>query len=313
MALHACTAGIFALQFLQLRHAMLNIHHLELFYYVAKYEGVSAAARNMPYGIQQPAISGQILELEDRLGGPLFQRRPFALTHAGEELYHFIKPFFEGLDGIEEKVRGGATQVVRLAASTIILRDHLPEMLQRLRPKFPKLKVLLREGVQPQIEAWLAGHEVDLAVTVFDGTPPAGVQTEALLELPVVLIVPKAMKIKCVEELLKRDRIDQTLISPPASETITKNFQDFLAKRGVVWPPGMEVNSLELVKTYAACGFGLGLTVAIPGMPLDKHMRALPLEGVKPITIAVLRHPNLPPVALALIEEVRQRAKLLVS
>ena len=291
---------------------MLNIHHLELFYYVAKHQGVSAAARNLPYGIQQPAISGQILALEDYLGGPLFQRRPFSLTHAGEELFTFIKPFFDGLEGVEEKVRGGATQVVRLAAATIILRDHLPEMLQTLRSKFPKLKVLLREGVQPQIEKWLADQEVDLAVTVLDGTPPLGVQSEPLLEVPVILLVPKTLKIASVEELLKRDRIEHTLISPPLNETITKNFQDYLARRGVVWPTGMEVNSLELVETYAATGFGIGLTLAVPGKPLDKRLRALPLEGVKPITVAVLRHPNLPPVALALIEEMRARAKSLV-
>lgn len=292
---------------------MLNIHHLELFYYVAKHQGVSAAARNMPYGIQQPAISGQILALEDYLGGPLFQRRPFALTHAGEELFAFIKPFFDGLEVVEEKVRGGATQVVRLAAATIILRDHLPEMLQTLRPKFPKLKVLLREGVQPQIEKWLADQEVDLAVTVLDGTPPLGVQSEPLLQVPVILLVPKVLKLASVEDLLKSDRIEQTLISPPLNETITKNFQDHLARRGVVWPPGMEVNSLELVETYAANGFGIGLTLAIPGRVLDKRLRAMPLEGVKPITVAVLRHPNLPPVALALIEEMRKRAKALVA
>lgn len=291
---------------------MLNIHHLELFYYVAKHQGVSAAARNMPYGIQQPAISGQILALEDYLGGPLFQRRPFALTHAGEELFAYIKPFFDGLEGVEEKVRGGATQVVRLAAATIILRDHLPEMLQTLRPKFPKLKVLLREGVQPQIEQWLADQEVDLAVTVLDGTPPLGVQSEPLLQVPIVLLVPKTMKVASVEEFLKRDRIDQTLISPPLNETITKHFQDYLAKRGVVWPPGMEVNSLELVETYAANGFGIGLTLAIPGKAHDKRLRVLPLPEVKPITVAVLRHPNLPPVAVALIDEMRKRAKSLV-
>ena len=42
----------------------MNIHHLELFYFVAKYEGITAAVRKMPYGIQQPAVSGQILQLE---------------------------------------------------------------------------------------------------------------------------------------------------------------------------------------------------------------------------------------------------------
>jgi len=38
----------------------MNIHHLELFYYVAKHGGIAAAVRKMPYGIQQPAVSGQI-------------------------------------------------------------------------------------------------------------------------------------------------------------------------------------------------------------------------------------------------------------
>lgn len=292
---------------------MLNIHHLELFYYVAKHQGVSAAARSMPYGIQQPAISGQILALEDHLGGPLFQRRPFALTHAGQELYNFIKPFFGGLEGIEERVRGGATQVIRLAASSVILRDHLPKMLQTLQPKFPKLKVHLREGLQPQIEKWLTDQEVDLAVTVLDGAAPLGIQTEPLLELPVVLLVPKSLKLTTLDAILKSDRIDQTLISPPTSETITKNFTDALVRRGVVWPPGMEVSSLELVETYAASGFGIGLSVAIPGKPLDKRLRALPIAGLKPITVAVLRYPNLPPVARALIEEMRKRAAAMVG
>lgn len=167
--------------------------------------------------------------------------------------------------------------------------------------------------MQPQIEKWLADLEVDLAVTVLDGTPPLGVQSEPLLKVPVILLVPKTLKIASVEELLKRDRIEHTLISPPLNETITKNFHDYLARRGVVWPPGMEVNSLELVETYAASGFGIGLTLAIPGKPLDKRLRALVVEGVKPITVAVLRHPSLPPVALALIEEMRKRAKSLAA
>lgn len=61
----------------------MNIHHLELFYYVATHGGISEAVRHMPYGIQQPAVSSQILQLEDDLGVKLFNRRPFQLTEAG--------------------------------------------------------------------------------------------------------------------------------------------------------------------------------------------------------------------------------------
>src|SRR6266852_8731749 len=75
----------------------MNIHHLELFYYVAKHGGISEAVRNIPYGIQQPAVSGQVIQLEEFLGVTLFQRRPFALTPAGKDLYDFIHPFFENI------------------------------------------------------------------------------------------------------------------------------------------------------------------------------------------------------------------------
>src|SRR6186713_783992 len=76
---------------------MLNVHHLELFYYVARAGGVTAALRLVPYGIQQPAVSSQIRELEKTIGRPLFERRPFALTAAGRVVFEQIAPFFSAL------------------------------------------------------------------------------------------------------------------------------------------------------------------------------------------------------------------------
>src|SRR5438105_12690671 len=78
----------------------MNIHHLELFYYVARHGGIVPAVRNMPYGIQQPAVSGQIARLEETLGTKLFNRRPFALLPPGIELYKFIRPFFDEIDHV---------------------------------------------------------------------------------------------------------------------------------------------------------------------------------------------------------------------
>ena len=82
------------------RKGVMNVHHLELFYYVARFGGIAAAVRGMPYGIQQPAVSGQILQLEEVLGVSLFQRRPFALTPAGRDLYAFVEPFFSQLSTV---------------------------------------------------------------------------------------------------------------------------------------------------------------------------------------------------------------------
>src|SRR5207253_4073666 len=102
----------------------MNIHHLELFYFVAKHGGIAAAVRNIPYGIQQPAVSGQIAKLEEHLGVKLFDRRPFALSPAGAELFEFIRPFFENLDAIAEKIRRDASPQLRIAAPSVALRDY---------------------------------------------------------------------------------------------------------------------------------------------------------------------------------------------
>src|SRR5882757_233908 len=104
----------------------MNIHHLELFYYVARHGGISRAVRNMPYGIQQPAVSSQILLLEQDLGTKLFERSPFKLTPAGEQLFEFVHPFFDNIDAVAGRLRKQSTPLLRIGASELVLRDYLP-------------------------------------------------------------------------------------------------------------------------------------------------------------------------------------------
>ena len=96
----------------------MNVHHLELFYFVARHGGISEAARKMTYSIQQPAISGQIIQLEEHLGVTLFQRRPFELTPEGARLFAFVEPFFANLHAVELELQGGAVHQIRIGASS---------------------------------------------------------------------------------------------------------------------------------------------------------------------------------------------------
>jgi len=162
----------------------MNIHHLELFYYVARHGGISEAVRNIPYGIQQPAVSGQVAQLEEYLGVVLFQRRPFALTPAGEKLYRFIEPFFSNVQNVAAELQGGKARQVRIGASTIILRDHLPEFFSKVRDRYPNLKITLREGYQMELEALLLKGEIDLALTVIEKKSPPGIHSLSLVSLP---------------------------------------------------------------------------------------------------------------------------------
>ena len=291
----------------------MNIHHLELFYYVARHGGISEAVRNIPYGIQQPAVSAQIIQLEESLGVTLFQRRPFSLTGPGEKLFRFIEPFFDGLEPLADDLRGGAAQQLRFGASGTILRDHLPELAQHVRKKFPNLKLTLREGHQPQLENWLQRLEIDLAVTLLEGKPPPGINSLPLLKLPLVLLVDKSCCLVSAEELWKRDKIEETLISLPPYETIPKHFQQGLTRLDIDWFPRIEVTSLTLIETYVESGYGIGLSVAIPRYKLSSRIRAVPLDGFVPVILAALWPGKTTPLIQAFLDELRERAHVLAS
>jgi DNA-binding transcriptional LysR family regulator len=290
----------------------MNVHHLELFYYVAKHGGIMPAVRNIPYGIQQPAVSAQVAQLEEFLGVTLFQRRPFALTPAGEKLYAFIAPFFSNIKKMAEEFQGGQARHFRIGASTIVLRDHLPKLLQGVRKKFPGLKVSLREGYPAQLEELLAKDEVDLVITLIERKPPAGFQSLVLLELPVVLLVEKSSRLKSAEELWARDKIDEPLICLPAHEGLAKNFLTRLVELDVEWFPTVEASSVDLIETYVADGLGIGVSVRVPHKPLPENVRALALKDFPPARIGALWRGKNTPVLDAFLDMARQRAREMV-
>src|SRR5438105_10057480 len=266
----------------------MNIHHLELFYFVARHGGISEAVRNIPYGIQQPAVSGQVGQLEEYLGVTLFQRRPFELTPAGEKLYKFIQPFFSNLDALANELQGGKERHIRIGASTMVLRDHLPELFQSVRKKFPNLKIALREGYQIELESLLQKEELDLAVTLIEKKSSPGIRAVSLLELPMVLLVEKSSPISTAEQLWNKDKIDEPLICLPKAEAMCKNFQQGLARMGVDWFPSIEVSSIDLIETYVATGFGIGLSVVVPKGTLSPNVRQVPLPDFAPVVMGAL-------------------------
>lgn len=293
----------------------MNIHHLELFYYVARHGGITEAVRNIPYGIQQPAVSGQVAQLEEYLGVILFQRRPFQLTPAGERLYKFVQPFFTNLEVIASELQGGKTRQIRIGASTIVLRDHLPAFFHSVQKKYPSLKISLREGHQAELESALLREELDLAVTLVEKNSGTGLHSVPLLELPLVLIVEQGNPLTSVGQLWQRDRIQERLICLPEAEGICRHFQQGLSRLGVDWFPSIEVSSIDLIETYVAKGFGIGLSVEVPKATHAAGIRALPLPPADfaPVVMGAVWRGKITAMLQVFLDEMQLRAKALIA
>ena len=287
----------------------MNVHHLELFYHVAQHRGISAATRKMSYGIQQPAVSGQILQLEKSLGLKLFHRRPFALTPAGRELFAFAEPFFGQLREIPHRLRVEENAVLRLAAPATILRNHLPAVLRDHKRKYPALRLQLHDANQATAEALLRKQKIDIAITELEGKPAPGLDSAILFKLPLVLLVRRASNLRVAADLWRKGRPTETLISLPPEEVIVKQFHARLTRVGVNWPTRVEVSSMDLIPIYVSLGFGVGLSIVDPGASLKPGLKILPLPQFPPLVIAALWQKNLSASNAAFLHEIRKSAQ----
>jgi DNA-binding transcriptional LysR family regulator len=280
---------------------VINIHHLELFYYVARHGGISAAVRQMPYGIQQPAVSGQILQLEENLGVTLFERQPFRLTPQGEELLAFIQPFFDNVEQVGERLRQNFAPQLRIGAAEPVLRLHLPTVVRRVKATHPGFRLGLRSGFQGELEACLAKGDIDLAVLPLKRRAPPHTRVLRLVHLPLVLLAHRTSKIKTADALWKQDKIQESLIGLPAGEAISDTFQAVLRKKKIAWPFTTDASSLELITQYVADGDGFGVSIAMPEIIKHRDVRVLPLDDFDPIELGVLwRGEPTPLIRLAL-------------
>lgn len=266
----------------------MNIHHLELFYHVVRFGGVSAAARQMPYGIQQSTISAQILQLEDSLGKTLFRRRPFELSPEGRLLFEFIEPFFAGLEPMAERLRGGAASHLRIACPEIVQRDYLPALLAAVRNRLPGFHFALESSRGTRVTEGLRTGRVDVGLTTVGETPEAGIECRPLLEMPTTLLINEASGLTDSAQLLARDRIDLPLLSLPAHEAASRLFQEELQRRGIDWFPTLELASLDLVSRYVAAGFGVGLSLRVPGAAWPPGVHSLDLPGFPVVRFGAL-------------------------
>jgi DNA-binding transcriptional LysR family regulator len=147
-----------------------------------------------------------------------------------------------------------------------------------------------------------------------EGKLPPGIQFCELLRLPLVLLVEEKCSIKTASDVLKKGGApEETLITLPENEPMTRLFRGELENRQIQWTTGIEVNSLDLIQTYVSKGFGAGLMIEIPRYPLPRNIRVLALRGFPPLVVGAFWQGKLSPVATRFLEEARKRARWLTS
>lgn len=283
--------------------ATVRPHQLELFYYVARHGGISAATRHIPYGLGQPAVSGQMSDLERRLGQRLFERRPFRLVEPGRKLFAHVEPFFSGLDLLWRELQATPTQCVRIGIDEV-LGPEFPAAVFAGIPSLPDGTISeLRTGPPDKLLAWLHERRVHLAFMVASRRP-TGVRAELLGRAEPYLLVGCKLGIRSAGHFWRQTRIAEPLIWPVEAGAVHHSFAHGLRTLRVDWPIHFRVDSTAAMRELVAGGYGVGVGLA-PWAGRPPGIRALPLAGFTAASVLALWRPPLQPGAEAFLSAAR--------
>ena len=125
---------------------MKEISHMKLFINVVEEGSFSAAARSL--GLTPSAVSRQISQLEEDLGGRLFQRttRRQNLTEAGEIYFQHVVRIVEDMQVAQKAVKsltGAPSGTLRITAEADFAIAFIEPVIKEFLERYPDIQISL--------------------------------------------------------------------------------------------------------------------------------------------------------------------------
>jgi LysR family transcriptional regulator, hydrogen peroxide-inducible genes activator len=157
---------------------MINVTLRQLRYF-------DALARHGHFGraaeacaISQPALSMQIKEMEETLGGVLLERsaRQLRLTKFGEELLARVREILRSVDELGDFARASRDRLagrLRVGMIPTIAPYLLPKVIENLARIHPELDIHVRETLTPRLIKEVSEGRLDTAIVALPVSEPS--------------------------------------------------------------------------------------------------------------------------------------------
>ena len=269
----------------------MNFVQINYFLTVAKCLSFTKAA-NLLY-VSQPALSRQIIMMEDELGVKLFDRngRRLQLTPSGQILCEELETVFIQYKGAVVKAQAAATNLTTMLRVGILdgiaVDDLLTPALREMTQKHPNIEVALFSFGYEELATRLYDGRLDLILSrMFDVAPRNEIQYRIIEKVEDYLVARAGYPL-----MGKKRRLFANDLRYDTLTIVTESENDMSIKTVMDWFQSCDVKprfrntpsyhaSLQWVKA------GLSVTIA------DRRS-ILPIDGVVKIPLEQFRDPSL--------------------
>ena len=233
----------------------------------------------------QPGISKAILELEEELGVDIFARhgkRIKRVTEPGQQVLKSIEIIMREVANLKRIGEDYAKQdagTLSIATTHTQARYFLPGPVAQLRQRFPKVQLVLHQGMPEQVARMLLDDVAEVGLATEALAAHEGLVTLPCHEWQHVLVVPIDHPLAAVERPTLEQLAAHALVlyHPPVTgrSRIDQAFERARLKPLVA----LEAIDSDVIKTYVRLGLGVGIVteLAMRGDPAEPDLASRPL------------------------------------
>jgi DNA-binding transcriptional LysR family regulator len=280
---------------------------------VARHGSIRKAAAALH--IVSSALNRRILDLEEEMGAPLFERLPRGVrpTAAGELYLAYVRRSIRELEQVGAQIEGLQRLLrgrVRLAVAESVTGYMLPTAIARFQAQHPNVTFHVRIDGPKGIAEALASDDADLILT-HDPLERPQISVIASVHQPFcALVAPDHPLAECTS-LRLRDCAAYPIAMPDTTLAARALIDRAIVRASFKLEPALVSNSVELTKTFARQNQAVCFQFRIAGKNDPSGMRAIPLTDpgfAQAALILASRRDRVLPVAsaafAAMLEEV---------
>ncbi|CAB3699931.1 LysR family transcriptional regulator [Paraburkholderia rhynchosiae] len=236
---------------------------------VAEHRNISRAA--LALHLSQPAVSGQLRQLQDEFGEPLYQRdgRGVRLTPAGEQLASYatrLRDTWRQAHAYRDALRGLEHGTLRIGATTTPASYLLPYLIADFHRRYPEVTLHTADGNTTDIIGALGSVDIALIEGPVGADLPPDTAVHAWREDEIVAIMPRLHPLAQSAEGTAMDLAAlgaQPLIVREAGSGVRQVVERAFARAGVPMRVALEIAGVEGVKEAVRAGMGIGFVSAM--------------------------------------------------
>lgn len=292
----------------------LNYHHLYYFWTVARSGSIAAATQRLY--LSQPALSGQLKQLERACKARLLERtrKGVSLTYEGRIVFERCERIFSEGDELASLIGNGfkASPVLRVGIQATISREVILRILAFARQTDKSCRITIFSGELDTLGAKLKRQNLDFIVANEDCSAHLGRECRSRLvsQLPVYFVASRALK-----RTIKRfpsDLSKAAMLMRPADNSVRKQVDHYLSQRKVNFQVEADSDDVDLLRRLAVEGRGVAALSALTVASDIKAGRlamlhSSPVEIREPVWFVCGAHPRANPALRKMIDALMEK------